>query len=44
MRGISPSRPLAPLAESPMPVYMVGIGIGVACAALVLLLFGALVL
>lgn len=36
-------RPLAPLVESPMSVYVVGLGIGIGCGALaLLLLLGAL--
>jgi hypothetical protein len=31
-------RPLAPLVESPMSVYVGGVGIGIGCGALVLLL------
>ncbi len=36
--------PLAPLVESPVPIYTVGIGLGVACSALVLLVLGLLTL
>jgi hypothetical protein len=31
-------RPLRPLVESALPIYMAGIGLGIGCGALVLLL------
>jgi hypothetical protein len=31
-------RPIAPLVESPMPVYMTGIALGTGCGALVVLI------
>lgn len=47
--GLSPARtsltqgPLAPVVESPAPVYIGGIFIGAGCGAAILLLLGTLV-
>jgi hypothetical protein len=43
VRTSATKRPLSPLVEPPMSVYVVGLGIGIGCGALVLLLLlGAL--